>query len=371
MSIPYGRQTMSREDIEAVVAVLEGDWLTQGPAVPEFERAVAAYCGAAHGLATNSATSALHIACLALGVGAGDLVWTSPITFVASANCARQCGADVDFVDIDATTWNIGVPVLQEKLEGASRRGRLPKAMVVVHLSGNPCDMRSIAKLGDRYGFRIIEDAAHALGGSLPDSRIGACAYSDITVFSFHPVKGITTGEGGMALTNDPDLAAHMGRLRSHGRDTAGQQQHLGFNYRLTDIQAALGASQLARLDDYIARRAALVEHYDRALAGLPFRRQVMAPGSASAHHLYIVRVPQADREKLLHQLREAGIATPLHYPPVYLHPYYRALGFSPGWCDEAEAYAREAVTLPLFPGLSAGAQARVVDACRSALEEG
>ena len=362
MSIPYGRQTITAEDVAAVVAVLNGDWLTQGPAVPGFESALAGYCGGAHGVAVNSATSALHLACLALGVGSGDRVWISATTFVASANCARQCGAEVDFVDIDAGTWNMSVPALERKLVEARRTGRLPAVVIPVHLAGLPCDMASIADLGREYGFRIIEDAAHGLGGAYPRSRIGSCAYSDITVFSFHPVKGITTGEGGMALTNDRELAGLMARLRSHGRDADGQQQALGFNYRMTDLQAALGLSQLSRLDAYVARRAALADRYDRAFAGLPVRRQAVPDGSVSAHHLYLLRVLPPQRDLLWRQMRAAGIATPLHYPPVLLQPYYRALGFCSGLCTEAEAYARESVTLPLYPGLLTSDQDRVIE---------
>lgn len=368
MSIPYGRQTVSAEDIAAVVAVLKSDWLTQGPFVTRFEKALASYCGASHAIAVNSATSALHLACLALGVGPGDRVWTSAITFLASANCARLCGAEVDFVDIDACSWNISVSALEDKLAEARKAGRLPKVVIPVHLSGLACDMQAIAHLSRQYGFRIIEDAAHGLGGGYHDLRIGSCAYSDITAFSFHPVKSITTGEGGMALTNDDVLAERMVRLRSHGRDRDGLQQVLGLNYRMTDIQAALGLSQLSRLDEFVARRATLAGSYDRALEAFAVRPQPVPGGASSAHHLYVLRVPALQRQLLWQRFHSEGIATPLHYPPVYLQPYYRALGFSPGLCKEAELYALESVTLPLFPKLSAGDQEQVIAACLSVL---
>jgi UDP-4-amino-4,6-dideoxy-N-acetyl-beta-L-altrosamine transaminase len=368
MSIPYGHQTIGEEDIAAVEAVLRGDWLTQGTVVPRFENCLASYCGAAHAVAANSGTSALHLACLALGVGPGDQVWTSAITFLASASCARLCGAEVDFVDIDASTWNISVPVLEAQLARANKLGKLPKVVVPVHLAGMSCDMTAIFDLGREYGFRIIEDAAHGLGGWYREHRIGACAYRDITVFSFHPVKSITTGEGGMALTNDPALAERMMRLRNHGRDADGRQRELGLNYRMTDIHAALGLSQFSRLDDFVARRATLASRYDLAFANHAVRPQPPPGGAESAHHLYLLRVSARQREAAWQKLRAAGIATPLHYLPVYLQPYYSALGFAPGWCVEAEAYARESLTLPLFPALSRDDQEYVIGECISVL---
>jgi UDP-4-amino-4,6-dideoxy-N-acetyl-beta-L-altrosamine transaminase len=302
--IPYGRQEITAADIAAVTAVLGSDFLTQGPAVPRFERAIADYCGAAHGVAVNSATSALHIACLALDLGPGDWLWTSPNTFVASANCGRYCGAKVDFVDIDPDSYNLSPAALAAKLEQAAASGRLPKVVIPVHFAGQPCDMEAIATLGQRYGFRIIEDASHAIGGRYRGEAIGNCRYSDITVFSFHPVKIITTGEGGLATTQAPTLAERMARLRSHGitRDPAGmqgkpegpwyyQQIELGFNYRLTDIQAALGQSQLQRVDDYVARRQRLAARYDRGLAELPLRLPYRDPEHQSALHLYPIQV--------------------------------------------------------------------------------
>lgn len=383
--IPYGRQEIDDRDVDAVVAVLRSAFLTQGPTVPAFESAVAGYCGAAHAVAVNSATSALHVACLALGVGPGDLVWTSATTFVASANCARYCGADVDFVDIDPATWNMSVPALQQKLEQAARRGRLPKVVIPVHLCGLPCAMAAIHALGDRYGFRIIEDASHAIGGRYQDDPIGRGRFSDITVFSFHPVKVITTGEGGMAVTNDAALAGRMAMLRSHGitreqalmeRQSDGgwyyEQLMLGFNYRLTDLQAALGLSQIARIDDFVARRHAVAARYQRLLQATPVAMQAPVTDAHSGLHLFVVRL-QRDRTRRSHRevfdaLRADGIGVNLHYIPVYLQPYYRRLGFAPGHCPEAEAYYAEAISLPMFPGLSESDQHRVVEALERAI---
>lgn len=365
--IPYGRQEITEDDVRAVEAILRSDFLTQGPAVPRFERAVAASCGATHAVAVNSATSALHVACMALGLGPGDRLWTTPITFVASANCGLYCGAQVDFVDIDPQTYNLSIEHLTSKLESAERLGTLPKIVVPVHMCGQPCDMEAIHALGKQYGFRIIEDASHALGATFQGEPVGNCRYSDITVFSFHPVKIITTGEGGMAVTNDTKLAADMALLRSHGitRDPAlmthtpdgswyYQQIALGYNYRMTDIQAALGSSQMSRLDEYIASREALAQHYDARLAQLPVRLPKRAGNRRSAWHLYVVRVMASKRLDIFNAMRSAGVGVNVHYTPVHLQPYYRHLGFGPGQFLNSEAYDAEAITLPLYPGLLA-----------------
>lgn len=378
--IPYGRQQITREDIDAVVAVLRSDFLTQGPMVPRFEQTVAEYCGAAHAVAVNSATSALHLACLALGVGPGDTVWTSPITFVASANCARYCGAEVDFVDIDPRSYNLCPAALERKLVEAERTGRLPRVVIPVHLAGQPCDLAAIHALGRRYGFRIIEDASHAIGGRYGNEPIGNGRYSDITVFSFHPVKLITTGEGGMALSNDAELAGRMARLRSHGitRDPAEmtrepdgswyyQQLELGFNYRMTDIQAALGLSQLQRLDAFVARRHELARRYDAALQDLPLVTPWQHPDGHSAFHLYLIRLKLDEIGKTHRQvfeaLRAAGIGVNLHYIPVYCQPYHARMGYGPADFPESERYYAEALSLPLYPGLTDRDQRTVVEA--------
>jgi UDP-4-amino-4,6-dideoxy-N-acetyl-beta-L-altrosamine transaminase len=368
--IPYGRQEVTQADVDAVVEVLRSDFLTQGPVVPRFENAVANYCGAEHAVAVNSATSALHIACLALGLGKGDLLWTVPNTFVASANCSRYCGAEVNFVDIDPDTWNLSVACLEEKLVVAKRQGRLPKIVVPVHFAGQPTEQEAIWQLAQTYGFRVIEDASHAIGGTAHGEAVGNCKWSDITVFSFHPVKIVTTGEGGMALTNDPELARRMMSLRSHGitRDTSRfehsdsgswyyEQQELGFNYRLTDIQAALGQSQLDRLDIYIDRRNQLAHRYHEKLAGLPIKLPRISPNHLSSFHLYVVRVSSAahpcTRREVFDALREGGVNANVHYLPVHLQPYYRKLGFAAGQFPEAEAHGREAISLPMYPTLT------------------
>jgi UDP-4-amino-4,6-dideoxy-N-acetyl-beta-L-altrosamine transaminase len=383
--IPYGRHHITATDIDAVVAVLRSDCLTQGPAVPAFEQAVAKYCRAAYAVATNSATSALHLACLALGVGPGDRVWTSPISFVASANCARYCGATVDFVDIDPRSANMSVERLAEKLHEAKAQSRLPKVVIPVHLCGQPCDMAAIHALGKEFGFHIIEDASHAIGATYRDEPVGSCRYSDITVFSFHPVKIITTGEGGMAITNNAVWAEKMSLLRSHGitRDPSRmvgasdgpwyyQQIELGFNYRMTDIQAALGISQLNRLDAYVAKRHALATRYDLLLDGLPVTAPVRAPLSKSAFHLYVVQL-RLDEIRYPHRevfsdLRARGIGVNLHYIPIYTQPYYRSLGFVRGTFPEADRYYARALSLPLFPGLTETDQAVVAASLRQAL---
>lgn len=383
--IPYGKQDITQADVDAVLAVLNSDFLTQGPMVPRFEQKVAAHVGARHALAVNSATSALHIACLALGLGQGDWLWTTPITFVASANCGLYCGAQVDFVDIDPRTYNLCPRALAIKLEAAEREGRLPKVLVAVHLCGQPCDMAAIHSLARRYGFRIIEDASHAIGGKYRGEYIGNGRYSDITVFSFHPVKIITTAEGGMALTNDDELAHRMNLLRSHGitRDAAHmphepdgpwyyQQIDLGFNYRMTELQAALGISQMERLDDYVARRHQLARLYDELLADLPVSTPCQHPDNYSGLHLYVIRlqlkkISKTHRE-VFENLRAQDIGVNLHYIPVHTQPYYREMGFKAGDFPEAERYYREAISLPLFPAFTAAQQELVVEALKNSL---
>jgi UDP-4-amino-4,6-dideoxy-N-acetyl-beta-L-altrosamine transaminase len=368
MTLGYARHSIDEGDIAAVISVLRGERLTQGPVVEEFERAVADYCGAAHAIAVNSCTSALHAACLALGVAPGTRVWTTPITFVATANAALMCGAEVDFVDIDPESWNISVAALERQLLAAKAAGRLPHLVIPVHLCGASCEMSAVAELGREYGFRILEDAAHALGGSYDGKPVGSCAHSDVAVFSFHAVKSITTGEGGMALTNDADLARTMRLLRSHGRNDSGEQELLGYNYRLSDIQAALGNSQLRRLDSLVARRRAIALRYDSMLAGSRLALQRPATGVESAHHLHVVRVPEAGGATLRQALEREGIFSPLHYPPVQSRALYRSLGFDPARTPEAEKYGNEAVTLPLYPGLTEEQQDRVIAVVRSAV---
>ena len=374
--IPYGQQNISEVDIDAVVNVLRSDFLTQGPVVPAFEKAVVNYCGSQHAVAVNSATSALHIACLALGVGKGDIVWTTPITFVASANCALYCGATVDVVDIDPRTYNLSVERLAAKLAEVEKYGKLPKVVIPVHLAGQPCDMVAIHALSQQYGFKIIEDASHAIGGRYKDEPIGNCRYSDITVFSFHPVKIITTGEGGMALTNDPVLANTMVRLRSHGiiRDASEmthspdglwyyQQIELGFNYRMTDIQAALGLSQMQRLDEFVTKRHIIARRYDELLAQLPVVTPWQHIESYSSFHLYIIRLDLTalNHRELFERFRVNGIGVNLHYIPVYQHPYYTRMGFNINEYPEAESYYSEAISLPLYPALTENQQVDVV----------
>lgn len=383
--IPYGRQEITQADIDAVVEVLKSDYLTQGPMVPRFEEAVARHVGARHALAVNSATSALHIACLALDLGPGDWLWTSPVTFVASANCGLYCGARVDFVDIDPTTYNLCPIALQAKLEIVEQEGRLPKVVVAVHLCGQPCDMAAVHALGKRYNFRIIEDASHAVGGKYQGRSIGDSRYSDITVFSFHPVKIITTAEGGMALTNDDELARRMGLLRSHGitrdpdqmtHEADGpwyyQQIDLGFNYRMTELQAALGVSQMERLDQFVTRRHELARRYDTLLQSLPLVTPFQHSDSYSGLHLYVVRLRldyiSSSHLQVFESLREQGIGVNLHYIPVHLQPYYQKMGFKTGDFPDAEQYYAEAISLPMFQSMTDSQQDRVVAGMTKAL---
>lgn len=383
--IPYGRQSIAQEDIDAVVAVLKSDFLTQGPCTPAFEQAIAEYCHVRHVLAVNSATSALHIACLALGVGPGDCVWTTPITFVASANCALYCGASVDFVDIDPQSYNISVEKLREKLVFSRANGSLPKVVIPVHLSGNPCEMASIHELAKEFGFKVIEDASHAIGGKYQSEPIGNCRFSDITVFSFHPVKIITTAEGGAACTNDADLANKMALLRSHGitRDEAQmtgpsdgpwyyQQISLGFNYRMTELQSALGLSQMSRLDSFVIQRHEIAHAYDHLLGDLPLQRPWRDPRNYSGMHLYVVRLQRESLKKthleIFKELRDYGVGVNLHYIPIVMQPYYKNFGFSIDAFPEAQKYYSEAISLPMFSGLSETDQSKVCEALKQIL---
>jgi UDP-4-amino-4,6-dideoxy-N-acetyl-beta-L-altrosamine transaminase len=384
--INYGRQDINEADIAAVVRVLRSDFLTQGAAVPCFEQAVAEFTGAKYAVAVNSATAALHIACLALDLGVGDWLWTSPTTFVASANCALYCGARVDFVDIDPKTYNMSVEHLAEKLVVAERNGVLPKIVVPVHMGGQSCDMGQIAVLARRYGFRVIEDASHAIGGRYQGQPVGDCRYSEITVFSFHPVKIITTGEGGMCVTNNAELADRMRRYRSHGitSDSARmrprpdaeiwnyQQIDLGFNYRMTDIQAALGSSQMKRLEVFVDRRQEIAAIYDRVFENLALRTPWQHPATRSSYHLYVVRLLDRDgasqQRRVYEFLHDHGIVVNLHYIPVYRQPYYEDLGFRAGYCPEAERYHREAISLPIYAALTDSQLDEVIQHVRSAL---
>ena len=368
--IPYSHQSISSDDINAVVEVLESDFLTQGLGVPTFEKAVCKYTGGKYGLAVNSATSALHLSCLALGLKKNDWLWTSPITFVASANCGLYCGAKIDFVDIDSNTWNISIEKLESKLKKAERENRLPKILVAIHLCGLSCDMVEINKLSKKYGFNVIEDASHAIGGKFQNKRIGSCSYSDMTVFSFHAIKGITTGEGGMVVTNNKYLADQIELLRNHGItrnkslmsvEADGQwyyqQIELGYNYRMTDIQAALGSSQLKRLDQFILRRHEIAKLYDEQFVDLPLKFQQTTPEKYSGMHLYVLRLMKGkmkkSRQKVFDELRENDIGVNVHYIPIHLQPFYRKFGFQEGDFAEAEFYYKEAISLPIYPDLA------------------
>jgi UDP-4-amino-4,6-dideoxy-N-acetyl-beta-L-altrosamine transaminase len=384
-AIPYGRQSISEDDIKAVVEVLRSDWLTQGPAVGRFERRVAEYCGAKYAVAVNSATSGLHIACLALGLGRGDRLWTSANTFVASANCGLYCGATVDFVDIDPSTGNMSVEHLAQKLAASERAGTLPKIVIPVHFGGQSCPMEEIAALARRYGFHLIEDASHAIGGRYKETRVGSCAYCDLAVFSFHPVKIITTGEGGMVLANRDDLQRKLMRLRSHGttRDPAQmegeshgpwyyQQLDLGYNYRMTDIQAALGLSQMGRIDEFVTRRHQLAGRYNQAFRGMAVETMQQRADAWSAYHLYVIRLQLEkigrSHRRVFEDLRERGVQVNLHYIPVHLQPYFRKMGFKAGDFPNAEAHYSRAITIPLYHGLSEDDQDRVIRYVRDAL---
>ena len=383
--IPYGRQSINEQDIAAVIAILCSDWLTQGPAIERFERSVADYCGAKYAVAVSNATSALHIACLASGLGGGDFLWTSPNTFVASANCGLYCGAKVDFVDISSLTYNLSIDRLERKLAWAAEQRCLPKVLVPVHLAGQSCEMQRIAELANQYGVKVIEDASHAIGGKYQGKPIGCCEFSDMTVFSFHPVKIITTGEGGMVLTNQQDLYEKLIRLRSHGitrnpdlmqGKSHGawyyQQLELGFNYRMTDIQAALGASQMQRLDKFVASRRALAQRYHHLLRDLPLTLPYQHPDTQSSWHLYIIRLNldkiSKTHYRVFEELRQAGIGVNLHYIPVHIQPYYQNLGFKWGDFLESERYYQNAISIPLYYGLTDKAQNLVVAGLKTVL---
>ena len=379
--IPYGRQLVSSADVDAVVQVLRSEFLTQGPQNPEFETAISNYVGARYAITVNSATSALQIACLALGLGVGDLFWTSPNSFVASANCGIYCGAEVDFVDIDPLTYNISIEGLQSKLERARIRGRLPKIVIPVHFAGQSCDMAAIGRLAREFGFKVIEDASHAIGGKINSKPIGCCIHSDISVFSFHPVKIITTAEGGALTTNCPRLATRLADLRSHGitRDDSRmilkdqgawyyEQQSLGYNYRMTEIQAALGLSQMLELERFVKQRNELAARYDEAFKDLAITRPWQRPGGRSSFHLYVIKIAEGarlGRRQLFDALRCAGIWVNVHYIPIHLQPFYQRMGFKPGDFPAAEAYYERAISLPLFASLSEADQNYVIQKVR------
>ena len=385
--IPYGRQDINQQDINAVVEVLKSDFLTQGPQVPAFEQSIIDACDAKYAVAVNSATSALHIACLALGLGNDDWLWTTPNTFVASANCALYCGAKVDFVDIDPRTYNLCAKQLEKKLIAAQKVGKLPKIVIPVHFSGQSCDMQAIHELAKKYGFNIIEDASHAIGGKYKGEPIGNSRYSDITVFSFHPVKIVTTAEGGMAVTNNAKLAEQLDLLRSHGitRDEElmtkaadgpwyYQQIELGYNYRMTELQAALGLSQMQRLEAFVIKRHELASRYDNLLQDLPITLPWQHPDSYSARHLYVIRL-QLEQINTTHldvfnALRAAGIQANLHYIPVHMQPYYQKMGFASGQFPEAEKYYKEAISIPLFSAMTEGQQDTVCSTLKTILSK-
>lgn len=383
-AIPYGRQTITDEDIEAVVAVLKSQYLTQGPEVPKFEEAIGKKVSSDYVIAVNSATSALHLACKALGLGKGDWLWTSPNTFVASANCGIYCDAKVDFIDIETKTGLICTKKLEKKLEEAKRKSRLPKIVIPVHLCGTSCDMKEIRRLSEIYNFKVVEDASHAIGGKYMDNPVGNCKYSDITVFSLHPVKIITSGEGGIATTNSKELAIRMRDMRSHGitkdkerfvdEDTAPwkyEQQNIGYNYRLSDIHAALGLSQLMRLEEIIKKREVLFENYKQLLEGLPIKLLAIPSNVRSALHLAVIRLDEdnkMDHRELFELLRKENIGVQVHYTPVHLQPFYKKMGFREGDFPNAEKYAKSAISIPIYEGLTKDDQKIVVDILKKAL---
>jgi UDP-4-amino-4,6-dideoxy-N-acetyl-beta-L-altrosamine transaminase len=383
--IPYGRQDISEDDIDAVVKVLRSDFLTQGPEIPKFEKAIADYCSAPHAVAVSSATAALHIAVIALGIKPGDIVWTSPNSFVASANCALYAGATIDFVDIDSKTYNLNIDALALKLQAAEKKGTLPKLVIPVHFGGQSCNMESIFQLSKKYGFKILEDASHAVGGSYRDEKIGSCHFSDACVFSFHPVKIITTGEGGVVLTRNENVYRSLLRLRSHGitrepslmtEPSHGpwyyQQLDLGWNYRLTDLQAALGSSQLVRLDEFIMRRHEIAQRYDNAFENLPVITPHQNKDARSSYHLYVLKLKLNELRKtqgeIFQALHEAGIMVNLHYIPIHLQPYYKHLGFHKGQFEVAEKYYSEAMSIPMYSKLTDDDQGRVIDTITTVL---
>ena len=386
MKIKYGKQDITPEDISAVVDVLKSDLLTQGPVVPQFEKAACDLTGAKNAIAVNSATSALHIACMALELGPGDSLWTCPNTFVASSNCAVYCGASVDFVDMDSDSYNISIEQLRNKLVIAEQNSSLPKILVPVHLSGQSCEMQEIKILSEQYGFKIIEDGSHAIGGTYQGLPVGNCKYSDITVFSFHPVKIITTGEGGMALTNNSDLANRMRQHRSHGVTSNPeemsqrpineiwnyQQVCLGYNYRMTDIAASLGLNQIKRLDEIVYKRNEIADRYNKELAEVPLRIPWQHPDTMSSYHLYVIRLDldkiQKTQPQIHDELIDLGILVNLHYIPVYRQPFYEKMGFKAGYCPEAESYHRDALSIPMYPTLSTEEQDRVIDTLKKVI---
>ena len=372
--IPYGKHEITKKDLESVIEALESDFITQGPLVPRFEEKISKYLDVPYSTATSNGTAALHISCLALGLKEGDILWTSPISFVASANCGLYCGAEVDFVDIDEKTWNISITALKRKLDQAKRKNSLPQILVAVHFCGLPCEMEEIHNLSKEYGFKVIEDAAHALGGSYKEKKIGSCTYSDITIFSFHPVKNLTTGEGGMALTRDKNINKVLKELASHGivkdkdklpKGVMGwyyEQQSLGFNYRLCDFQAALGISQLERLDDYINRREYLAKIYDKSIDQNKYELQKIPYYSVSGRHIYVIRTKNDNRDKLFNFLRKREIAPMLHYIPIYRQPFYKKNKYNLSELKNSESYFRDAITIPLYPSLEQSQQELVID---------